>query len=123
MTNTGLDAYLWMHNRAHWLAIGKLIDGALYIIQARNSHLGVWHAEHFAFIIAREKISRLYLFEEFHWDIGEVFPDKTSYGTAKPFILLDTMQNKPDDLLQFLLKREEELPLLAAYEMVRALDG
>lgn len=71
----------------------------------------------------RNPVSSNYI-EKYHWNAEKKKGDEVvrDFGTAKPFILLDHLNSTPHDLLEFLLKREEELPLLDAYEKVRALD-
>lgn len=124
MIDPEYDAYRNMLNRTRWIPIEQLVDGALYVIHARNAYLGIWHAEKSAFIIAREKLGRIYLFNEYHWDTerGQGDAIVKDFGTAKPFILLDLLTNQPDDLLGFLLMQAKELPYMAAFQMVKALD-
>jgi hypothetical protein len=69
-----------MQESTHYLTINQLEDGCAYLIHARNSYIGIWRASDSAFVILREKLGRLFLFPEFHWDTGEPF------GTAKPFV-------------------------------------
>jgi len=62
-----------------YLPISALEDGCLYLIHARNSHIGRWVEKDRAFTLLREKSGERYLSNEFHWDTGE------PHGTAKPY--------------------------------------
>lgn len=57
--------------------------GGLYKISSRNLDLGVFDAEARGFIGIREKFGYLYLFTEYHWDIGPPF------GTVHPIEFLE----------------------------------
>lgn len=59
-------------------------DGYLYVIDARNSNLGIYNKEELGFVISRHKFSANYLFTEYHWDLGDVQPEMECCGTAKP---------------------------------------
>ena len=52
-------------------------DGWLYHIAARNADCGIFISDLKAFVIRREKFERIFLFPEYHWDMGE------PHGTAK----------------------------------------
>lgn len=68
------------------IPISKCKVGHLYHITARNADCGVFTAgithptgpKHPSFVIAREKFGEIFLFEEWHWELGP------PYGTAKP---------------------------------------
>lgn len=66
----------------NYIPLEQCKDGYLYIINARNSKLGIFKKENSSFIISRFKFKSNYLFEEYHWDTGEPF------GTVKPLELL-----------------------------------
>lgn len=61
-----------------YLPIERLDDGCVYLIHARNSHIGQWKAAKNGFVLLREKSGERYLALEFHWDAPVA-------GTAKPF--------------------------------------
>jgi hypothetical protein len=63
-----------------YLRIDQLEDGCLYLIHARNSHIGRWVAAESGFVILREKFGDRFLFTEYHWD-------KDECGTAKPLVM------------------------------------
>lgn len=75
-----LAHYLRMQ-RAHlgWLTPEELCHGAMYLLNARNSHLGIWNRNESGFAILREKGGVTALSLEYHWDCGSV------HGTAKPW--------------------------------------
>lgn len=53
--------------------------GYLYVIQARNSRLGIYKGpKEGAFTISRYKFGSNYTFDEYHWDTG------APYGTVTP---------------------------------------
>jgi hypothetical protein len=62
----------------NYIKIEDCKDGYLYLISARNSHIGIFNKDKNSFTISRVKFSNNYLFDEFHWDTGE------PYGTVKP---------------------------------------
>ena len=69
-----------MQDSTRYLPIDQLEDSCADLVHARNNYIGIWRASDSAFVILREKLGRLFLFPEFHWDTGEPF------GTAKPFV-------------------------------------
>ena len=84
-----------------------LKDGYLYHIHARNAQYGIWIEKEQAFILPREKFGNVYLFMEYHYDMGE------PYGTAKEIMEIEkapfedvSMNNHK--LLLYLLKFEVE---------------
>ncbi|MDQ5977167.1 MAG: hypothetical protein QG602_139 [Verrucomicrobiota bacterium] len=81
---------LALQNSSRYLPISDLSDGCLYLAHARNSHLGIWDSATEGFVILREKIGRVFIFVEFHWDTGAPF------GTVKPFIKLTGPVAKDD---------------------------
>lgn len=81
-------------------------DGHLYIIDARNSNLGIYDESKKSFIISRFKICETFLDEEEHWDCGE------PYGTAKPLTEIGPVSKKilsNDDLKLDYLRRQEKI--------------
>jgi hypothetical protein len=66
-----------MEEKEH-IPMDQCKEGFLYIIDARNSKLGIYDTENMSFTISRYKIGNNFLFEEYHWDTG------SPYGTAKP---------------------------------------
>lgn len=73
--------YLALGRSTRYLPISEMEDGCLYLIHARNSHIGRWSAGERGFRILREKFGERFLFTEYHWDSNE-------HGTAKPFVKL-----------------------------------
>lgn len=63
------------------IPIGSCKNGYVYQIAARNSDCGVWIDSLNAFIIRRQKLSRIFLFPEYHWD--------HEHGTAKCLMELE----------------------------------
>jgi len=61
-----------------YIPMAQCKEGFLYIIDARNSKLGIYNEANNSFTISRYKFGSNFLFEEFHWDTG------IPYGTAKP---------------------------------------
>jgi len=53
--------------------------GYLYLINARNSRLGIYTGQNGAFTISRYKFDDNYLFDEYHHDNGP------PYGTVQPY--------------------------------------
>jgi len=60
------------------LPIDQCKEGFLYIIDARNSKLGIYNEANNSFTISRYKFGSNFLFEEFHWDTNP------PYGTVCP---------------------------------------
>lgn len=88
----------------NYISIERCKDSFLYIIQARNSNLGIFNKKDNSFTISRLKFSSNFLFDEFHWDTGE------PYGTVKPLKQLElTFKMNDDEKLKFLNKRVNEL--------------
>lgn len=113
----------------HWLPMPELRDGALYVIDARNTHLGVWQESESGFQIARPLFEprpegrRMvwhhrghYPFVEYHWDTGEPL------GTVRPLVFVkdvpETVKDE-DDLLAYLIRAEEQITEELASELVR----
>ena len=61
-----------------YIPLDKCVDGNLYRIRARNGTYGVFNKEGSSFTLAREKFENIYLFDEYHFDIGAPF------GTVRP---------------------------------------
>lgn len=59
-------------------------DGYLYHIKARNARFGIWRKEDLGFVIRREKFKEVYLFTEYHWDVGTIKPELEHFGTVTP---------------------------------------
>ena len=68
-----------LHAPEGWIAKCQLKHGTLYLIHARNNHLGIWDAVGGAFVLVREKHGELRMSSEFHWDDG------APLGTVKPW--------------------------------------
>ena len=63
-----------------YIPLEKCVDGHLYVIEARNAALGIFHEKELGFVISRHKLGKNYLFTEYHWDYGG-----GPYGTARPY--------------------------------------
>jgi hypothetical protein len=74
----------------HYIPLDQCKHGYLYRIHSRNLSYGVYNAKNKGFIGIRTKFNDRYLFEEYHWDIGE------PYGTVKPKIELEKV---PDGIV------------------------
>ena len=72
-----VDEYLNEFQKDH-IPMDQCKEGFLYIIDARNSKLGIYNEADKSFTISRHKFGSNFLFEEFHWDADP------SSGTAKP---------------------------------------
>lgn len=72
------EEYLKLRGSDVYLSMPELKSGFSYFISARNAHVGIWIQERKSFLISRFKFDSNYLFEEYHWDVGE------PYGTVKP---------------------------------------
>jgi hypothetical protein len=75
--------------REKWIPIDQCEDGYLYIIDARNSSIGVYIEREKGFVINRFRWGLNSLFVENHWDTGE------PYGTVRP---LEKIEQVPEDL-------------------------
>jgi len=100
-----------------YIPLKECIDSMLYIINARNSNLGIFNKKDSSFTISRFKFSLNYLYEEDHWDTGE--PN----GTVKPLKALDLinfLEMNDEEKLKFLNKRavqlKDEIKLLFSKE-------
>jgi hypothetical protein len=103
--------YMALQASSLYLPMEKLDDGCLYVIHARNSHVGCWCAKDRAFLLVREKHGRIALARESHWD-------STPPGSAKPFVKLSA----PVELAKVsaaLADKLRELPYLKAMELTR----
>jgi hypothetical protein len=76
-TNIEVDEYLAEYRKNH-IPMDQCKDGFLYIIDARNSKLGIYKEANKSFTISRYKFGSNFLFEEFHWGTG------SPYGTVQP---------------------------------------
>jgi len=81
-----------------YIAMDLCKDNFIYIIAARNSHLGIYNEKEKSFFISRFKFRDNFIFEEYHWDTGE------PYGTVKPLIELVAAPKFEfkEDMLKFL---------------------
>ena len=68
--------------------------GFLYRITSRNLNTGVYNAKTKGFIGIREKFGDLYLFTEYHWDLGP------PHGTVRPIEILEKCQTIIDEYLE-----------------------
>ena len=81
----------------------KLINNALYIINARNAIIGVWNSKTESFIVNVCTFNEVYLSEEDYYD-------KES-GTAQPIKLIKIIDNKnitSENLLRYSNLHEKE---------------
>ena len=86
------------------IPIDKCKDRYLYIIDARNASIGIYHQETKTFIISRHKFKSNFLFNEVHYDADEDF------GTATPLIELEEVSYiSEEEELKYLNRRAEEL--------------
>jgi len=67
-----------MKNLKVFISLQDCKHNWLYLIDARNAHLGIFNKHTKGFIILRTKGRARYLFTEYHWNNGEPF------GTVKP---------------------------------------
>ncbi|MCK9428906.1 MAG: hypothetical protein M0R17_02700 [Candidatus Omnitrophica bacterium] len=65
-------------NIKNYIKLEDCKDGYLYIISARNAHIGIFDAKKFWFIISRHKFTTNFIDYEDHWDLGP------PHGTVKP---------------------------------------
>ncbi len=68
---------MWEHIK-DYIAIPDCKDRNLYRIRARNFSVGVFSKDTCSFFGIREKFSRTYIDDEYHWDFDP------RHGTAKP---------------------------------------
>ncbi len=94
-----------------YLRIGQLEDGCLYLVHARNSHIGQWVAADCGFVILREKFGDRFLFTEYHWD-------KDECGTAKPLVKLSETVSA-DALREVIEEKLREIPYAVFMERTR----
>ena len=113
ISDEALTHYLGLLASPRYLPIGALEDACLYLIHARNSHIGQWCAAEQAFVIWREKFGEAYLAKEYHWDAGS-----GSSGTAKPFVKLSE-PIVPDALPAILTAKLRDLPYPASMVLTR----
>ena len=103
--------FLALQRTDRYLRIDQLDDGCLYLIHARNSHIGQWVAADCGFVILREKFGDRFLFTEYHWD-------KDDCGTAKPLVKLSG--TVADDALREVLEEKlREIPYAVFMERTR----
>lgn len=109
-----------------WLPIAELVDGALYIVDARNAFLGIWQRAELAFLVARplhvpERVNGRMrwipeghqLSLEYHWDKGD------SFATARPRRFVEHVPGRDwDNLLGYLRRREEEFARQTAFSLL-----
>ena len=90
-----------MNSEKKYIKVEDLKDGYIYQINARNAKFGVWREKDGDFVISRFKFFNNYTFEEYHWDVSDMF------GTAKPLqelekCPLDVYDYKQKDMLEYL---------------------
>lgn len=89
-SSESFEHFAALQNSVRYLQISSLSDGCIYLVHARNSHLGIWDAAANGFVILREKFGQVSLAVEYHWDTGAPF------GTAKPFSRISDAIPKED---------------------------
>lgn len=89
-SSESFEHFAALQNSVRYLPISSLSDGCIYLVHARNSHLGIWDAAANCFVILREKFGQVSLAVEYHWDTGAPF------GTAKPFVKISDAIAKED---------------------------
>jgi hypothetical protein len=113
-----------------WLPISVLINEALYIIDEREAHLGVWCASTSTFHVVRPDFSPpgksgnkkwiqtgLRLTEKEHWDLVE--PHGT-HGSARPLLFVEQAPLiAKDDLFTYLLDANIRIPNAAAKDILQ----
>ena len=93
----GCDCFPKIENLGKFLSLEKCKDNFIYIIIARNSHLGIYNEKEKSFFISRFKFSENFIFEEYHWDTGE------PYGTVRPLLeLYEAPKFENESMLKFL---------------------
>ena len=108
------DSVLWKYKELYadigqaadpYIEIEDCIEGVLYKVRCRNSNCGIWIPEEKSFQIARTKFESTYLFEEVHYDAS------TTYGTAKPYEILEELPlfRNDEERLQYLLDWRDKL--------------
>jgi hypothetical protein len=107
-----LEHYLALQRTERYLPISELEDGCLYLIHARNNHIGQWVAPDDGFVLLREKFGEHYLFTEYHWD-------RSANGTAKPLVKLSG-PIPPAQLREVLAEKLRELPYVTFMERTRS---
>lgn len=126
MPKADIGGYRFPIAEYQWLPMSELREGALYIIDARNAHLGVWQESESGFQIARPLFEprpegrRMkwyhrghYPFVEYHWDTGEPL------GTVRPLVFVENVpETVGDDLLAYLIRAEERIAHDVASELV-----
>lgn len=92
------------------IPMGKCTDRKLYVVQARNFHLGVYSEKEHTFYGIRHKWGMKFVDQEYHWDIGE------PYGTVRPIHVLNlilpehiSLSVKDAHLFAWLSQRRAEL--------------
>jgi hypothetical protein len=103
--------YSALQRTDRYLRIDQLEDGCLYLIHARNSHIGQWVAVDCGFVILREKFGDRFIFTEYHWD-------KDKRGTAKPLAKLSGIV-AADALREVLEEKLREIPYSVFMERTR----
>lgn len=98
-----LAHYLRLQRTSRYLKISELEDGWLYLIHARNSHIGQWSERDAGFVLLREKQGVEQLFMEYHWD-------KNDHGTAKPLRKLRRGSADRAGLIDVLRAAQREMP-------------
>lgn len=103
-------ALISQEDRTEWIKLKDCKDGYLYLIHARNSHIGIFKKKTSGFIISRIKGNN-FLFEEYHWECEE-------FATVKPIRLLEKVPKLSDEkLLQWLNEKGKQYPF-SPYEQM-----
>jgi len=98
-----------MINDLDYIPLNECKDRYLYILDARNSSLGVFNKDTNGFIIPRHDYlaGDVYLFEEQHWDNND-----NGCGTAMPLKEIKEIPKElefdSDELLTYLLREKSE---------------
>lgn len=113
-----------------WLPISVLTDGALYIIDEYDAHLGIWNATTSTFHVMKPNFTPstdagskkwiqtgFRLTEKEHWDLVE--PHGT-HGSARPLLFVEQVPLiAKDDLLTYLLDANIRLPHAAVKDILQ----
>lgn len=73
-----------------YLKKDSLINNGVYLINARNSIIGVWQQQTDSFIVTASTFNETYLHQEEHWD------NSYTNGTAQPLKYLNMQLNDVD---------------------------
>ena len=109
-----VDQELWVAVRhsEKYLKMTDMKARFVYLIMARNAHIGIWIPEEKGFLISRTKFKDNFLFTEYHWDADPHF------GTAKPFKELFLTASRIDAALEYLNELEKQYPFSKSLELM-----